>query len=137
MNVSAKTANILGPLRRAALIAVPIGAVSSIGFLFHASHRTPRLLLLLFVLWVLSPFVTGVLADLVSKRWSILTRATLYVVMLVVVLGSLATYLDDAWRPRKAQAAVVFVAVPLASLLLIGIAVSAAALVSRKRSSLR
>jgi biotin transporter BioY len=114
-----------------------IGAVGSIGFLFHASHRTPRLLLALFVLWVLSPFVIGVLADAVSRRWSVLTRATLYGVMLVVTLGSLAIYLDDALKTRKAQAAFVFVAVPPASLLLIGIAVPAAALVSRKRSGLR
>ena len=137
MNASTTKASTVGPLRRTSLFAMLIGAVGSIGFLFHASHRTPRLLLALFVLWVLSPFVIGVLADAVSRRWSVLTRATLYGVMLVVTLGSLAIYLDDALKTRKALAAFVFVAVPPASLLLIGIAVPAAALVSRKRSGLR
>jgi hypothetical protein len=124
----------LGHLRAAALIAVLVGAVGSVGFLLRAGQRTPRLLLVLFVLWVLSPFMAVVLADVVSKRWSVLTRATLYCVMLVLTLGSLAIYGDDALRPRRAQAGFVFVVVPLASWLLIAIVVPIAALVSRRLS---
>ena len=40
-----------------------VGAVGSVGFLLRAGQRTPRLLLVLFVLWVLSPFMAVVLAD--------------------------------------------------------------------------
>ena len=43
----------LSVLRAAALIAVLAGAVGSIGFLAGAGCRTPRFLLVLFVLWVL------------------------------------------------------------------------------------
>jgi hypothetical protein len=124
-------------LRRAALIAVLVGAVGSIGLLLRASQRTPPFLLFLFVLWMLSPFVAVVCADMVSKNWAALTRSTLYGVMLVLTLGSLAVYGNDALNPRKAQAAFVFVAVPLASWLLIAIVVPVAVLLSRRRSRRR
>jgi hypothetical protein len=71
-----------------------------------------------------SAFVTLVLAHVVSKRWSVLTRATLYSVMLILTLGSLAIYGDVALGPPGAKTAFVFVVVPPASWLLIAIVVS-------------
>ncbi len=124
----------IGRLRAAALIAVLAGAGGSVGLMLRAGQRTPRLLLVLFFFWVLSPFVALVLAHVVSKRWSVLTRATLYSVMLVVSLGSLAIYGYDALRPRKAQAAFWYVLVPPASWLLIAIVLPVAALISGRRS---
>ena len=124
--------NSLGRLRVASRIAVLVGAGGSLALMFHAGQRTPRLLLVLFTFWVLAPFVTLVLAYVVANRWSVLTRATLYSVMLVVTLGSLAIYGHDAWRPRKVQAAFVYVAVPPVSWLLIVIVLAAAALISRR-----
>ena len=124
----------LGLLRAAALIAVLVGAGGSVGLMLRAGQRTPRLLLVLFVMWVLSPFMALALADVASKRWSILTRATLYSVMLVITLGSLAIYGDDAFGHRTAHAAFVYVAVPPASWLLIAIVVPIAALISGRLS---
>ena len=121
-------------LRAAALIAVLAGAGGSLGLLLRAGQRSPRLLLVLFVIWVLSPFMALVLAHVFSKRWSVLTRATLYSVMLVVTLGSLAIYGDDALGHRRAQAAFVYVAVPPASWLLIAIVVPIAAFISGRLS---
>jgi len=121
-------------LRGAALIAVLAGAVGSVGFLLRAGQRTPRLLLVLMALWVLSPFVVLAWANMASKRWSTVTRTALHSVMLILTLGSLAIYGHDALRPRKAQAAFVFVAVPPASWLLIAIIVPIAALISGRRS---
>jgi hypothetical protein len=69
-------------------------------------------------------------ADVVSKRWPVLTRAALYIAMLVISLGSLAIYGHDAWRPPRVKAAFVYVIVPPASLLLIAIVVPIAALIS-------
>ena len=90
----------LGLLHAAALIAVLAGAVGSVGLMLRAGHRNPsRLLLVLFALWVLSPFIALVLANMVSKRWSVLTRATLYTVMLAIAVGSLAIYGDVALGP--------------------------------------
>jgi len=50
----------LGLLRSAARIAVPAGAVGSVGLMLHAGRRNDsRILLVLFTLWVLSPFVAS------------------------------------------------------------------------------
>ncbi len=122
-------------LRAAALIAVPAGAVGSVGLMLHAGRRNDsRILLALFALWVLSPFMALVLANLVSKLWSVHTRATLYSVMLVLTLGSLAIYGDVALGPPRAKTAFVFVVVPPASWLLTAIVVPTAALISGRRS---
>jgi len=125
----------LGLLRAAALIALPAGAAGSVGLMLHAGRRNnSRILLLLFALWVLSPFMALVLASVVSKRWSVYTRATLYCLMLVLTLGSLAIYGDIALGPPRAKTAVVFVVVPPASWLLLATVVPIAALISSRRS---
>ena len=94
----------LGLLRAAALIAVLAGAAGSIGLMLHAGRRNDsRLLLLGFALWVLSPFVALVLANIVSKRWSVHARAMLYILMVVLTLGSLAIYGVVALGPPRAK----------------------------------
>jgi|SRR5690348_4254424 hypothetical protein len=131
-------AALLGPLRIAALIAVLIGAAGSVGFTLHAGHRNPsRFLIVLFVIWVLSPFVALVFLNFISKDWSVITRATVYSAMLVLSLGSLAIYGRVALEPPRAKTAFVFVVVPPSSWLLMALAVLVAALVSRKRSQAR
>src|SRR3989442_5306476 len=125
----------LGVLRAAAAIAVAAGAAGSVGLLLHAGQRidSPRLLMGLFAIWVLSPFVILVVGCLVSKRWSVLTRATLYGVMLVVTVASLAIYGVVALGPSRPKAAA-FVLVPPVSCLLMAIAVPTAAFISRRLS---
>ena len=125
----------LGVLHAAALAAVVVGASGSVGLMIWVGRRNPsRLLLALFVIWVLAPFTALFLADIVSKRWSVMTRATLHSVMLVLALGSLAFYGDVVLRPRP-QPAFVFIVVPLGSWLLMMIVVPIAALVSGRLSS--
>jgi len=124
----------LGCLHAAALIAALTGAAGSIGLWLRASQHPPLLIVVLFVIWVLSPFAALLLADVVSKRWSVLNRAALHSVMLVVTAGSLAAYVYDALRPRKAQAAFWYVLVPPASWLLIAIVFLIAALISGRMS---
>jgi hypothetical protein len=122
----------LSRLRAAALIAVLSGAVGSFGLLLRAArHNDSIVLLVLMAIWVLSPFMVLLGANVVSKSWSVLTRATLYGVMLVVTLGSLAIYGADAFWPPRAQAAFVFVAVPPLSWLLTATVAPIASLVSR------
>ena len=124
----------LGLLRAVALIAVVTGAVGSVGLMLRAGRNTPRLLLVLFVIWVLSPFVALAWANMVSRLWSVLTRATLYCVTLVITLGSLAIYGDVVLPPAGSPRAFVFVVVPPGSWLLMAIVVPIAALISRRRS---
>jgi ACR3 family arsenite efflux pump ArsB len=107
--------------------------VGSIGFLLTAAQRPQRFLVVLFVLWVLSPFVAMMLAGRVAKSWPGLARALLYSAMLVLTVGSLASYEYNVLRPRTAQAAFAFVVTPLVSWVLIVVIVSIAALISRRR----
>jgi hypothetical protein len=110
-----------GVLRAAALIAVVVGGVGSVALTLLAGHRNPsRILMALFVFWVLSPFVGLAWAGVVSKRWPLPIRTTLYSVMLVVTLGALAVYGYTVVRP-PAKLASVFLLTPLVSWLLIGV----------------
>ena len=126
---------LMGRLRAVSLVAVVAGAVGSLGFMFRAGQRTPRFLLVLFTIWVVTPFVALLWANIVSKRWSVVTRATLYGVTLVVALGSLALYggLVDL-RPKGASNAFLFVLVPPVSCVLVAIVVSMAAAISGRLS---
>ena len=131
-------ARFLSVLRAAAAIALLVGAVGSVGLMLRAGHRNPsRLLIILFTFWVLSPFMVLVLANAVSKRWSVLNRATLYVVMLVVTFGSLAIYGALAFGPLRAKTGFVFLVVPAASWLLMAIVVAIAAVISGRLSRRR
>jgi hypothetical protein len=126
----------LGLLRGASLIAVLAGAAGSVGFVLHAGRRNPsRLLLTLFAIWVLAPFVALVWAHVVAGCWPVPTRAALYGVMLVVTLGSLAVYGETALGPPRAKTAFPFLMVPAASWLLIAIVVAVA--LSREKLSRR
>jgi hypothetical protein len=123
----------LGLLRAAARVAVVAGAIGSVGLMLRAGRSTPRLLLVVFVFWVVSPFVALAWASVVSERWSVLTRTTLYCVTLVITLGSLVIYGFDL-TPAGSARAFSFVAVPPGSWLLVAVVVPVAALVSRRRS---
>jgi len=122
-------------LRVAARIALVAGAVGSLALMLLAGRSTPRLLLVGFVGWILSPFVLLAWADRVSRRWSDLTRTTLYGVTLVITLGSLAIYGVVLVRSTGSPRGPAFVAVPPASWLLIAVALGIAALASRNRPS--
>ena len=119
-------------LRAVALIVVAAGAVGSVALTIRAGRNTPRLLLVLFVIWVLSPFVALAWANVKSQRWSALTRATLYGMSLVVTLGSLAIYGGLVKRPSGSANAFMFVVVPPLSWALLAVALALAALLSRR-----
>ncbi len=128
----------LAPLRVAGIIAVVVGAAGSIGLTLRAGHRNNSLvLLMLFGVWVLSPFVALAVAYMISRDWPVLTRATLYTLTLVLTLGPLAIYGDVELGPPRAKPAFVFLVVPLASWLLIAIVLPAAAFLSGRLSRRR
>jgi hypothetical protein len=126
--------NFADVLRYAGLIALPVGAAGSIGLMLRARQHPPKLLLVLFVLWVLAPFAMLALAGVFSTRWSPLTAATLHGTMVVIAVGSLVMYGAVVLSPPRPQPAFVFVIVPPASWLLTAVTVGIAALVSRRQS---
>src|SRR5437660_1725665 len=86
----ARALRLLGAVAR---IAVLVGAAVSVGLMLYVGRRNPStILLILFTLWVLSPFVAVGLAESFSKHWSLPTRAAIHGVMLILTLGSLAIY---------------------------------------------
>ena len=122
-------------MRAAGLIAALAGAAGSVALMLHAGrHNSSRVLPVLFTLWVLSPFMLLILANVISMRWSVLTRAAMQRVTLVIALGSVAIYGYVALGPPRAKTAFVFVVVPPASWLLIAIVVSIAARISSRNS---
>ena len=91
-------------LRASALIAVLVGAAGSVGLMLWAGRRNDsRILLLLFALWVLSPFMAFVLANMASRRWSVVSRATLHGVILVFTLVTLAIYGNAVLGPSRGK----------------------------------
>ena len=125
----------LGLLRAVSIIALVVGATGSLGFMFRAGQNTPYLLLILFTIWVLSPFAALLWANMVSNRWSVLTRGMLYCVTLIVTLGSLAMY--GEWvdvKPVGSANAFLFVIVPPASVLFMAIIVPITAFISSRLS---
>ncbi len=123
----------LGTLRRTSLIVILLGAASSLGLMIYAGrHQRSTILMLLFSIWVLSPFIGLAWANLVSERWPVRTRATLDSVMLVSTLGSLAIYGAVALGYVAMKVGFVFLVVPLASWLLIAIAVALTAFATKR-----
>ena len=125
-------------LRTAARIAALIGVVGSVGFTLRAGQRNPsRLLIAMFVIWALSPFIAMLFGDFMFRNWPVLARATLHSVVLILSLVSLAIYGQVALGPPRSKPAFVFVVVPPLSWLLMALAVSVAAFIRRRQSRAR
>ena len=106
-------------LRIVALIILLSGAVASLNFMFIAGRNQKSLLLIvLFTGWVLSPFTTLFIADMIFKRWLTLTRKILYFLSMFITFGSLISY-SGALDSTNPKTAFKFLVVPLISLLLI------------------
>ena len=121
---------------RLAFIAVLVaGAVTSEVLLLRAGQRSPRLLLVLFTIWVLAPFAGLLWASRVSQRWSVMTRATLYCVGILIALASVAIYGEFvSVRPSGAANAFQWVMVPPVSLVVMTIVVAIASFIGARRS---
>src|ERR1700730_8633781 len=112
-----------------------VGALGSVGLVLNAGRNTPVLLLVLFVGWVLSPFLALLIVNRISKRWSAPTRATICCLMVVVALGSLLGY-SGLFNSPHAKPAFIFLLVPLISWLLIVTVIPITRKLSRKSNSI-
>ncbi len=119
----------------ASYIAIVAGTVGSIGLMWRTSPNMPPILVLLIGLWVISPFVLLAFGDVLAKRWPLMSRATIYVLALILTIASLAIYRSVAFGPPRPKPAFFFVLIPPISWLVIATGVGVTALVSRKRST--
>lgn len=122
-------------IRGAVSLELIAGAVASVGLTGYAAVRVgaPAILHGLFAAWVLLPYIALAAAIAWTTERSV-TRRALEVITPVVALVSVAVYAAvalGAARPRTA----VFVLVPPASLIVIGVARVTIALLSRGSTS--
>ena len=113
-----------------AVIAMPAGAIGTVALFLRVAlaQRTPPFLIVLFIVWLLSPFAVLAWAHLASRRWSDATRTALNGVTIVIALASLAIYSNlIAITPHGAPKAAPFVVVAPTSWLVIAIVVPLAA----------
>ena len=123
-------------LRAVALVLILIGAIGSIGLTLYTGRKNSSMLLMtIFVIWVLSPFVGLYIADRISKHWYQVTRISLYVLMLFIPVISLIAYSGILNRPDT-KPAFMFLLIPLVSWILIAIVITIAAILSRRKGSL-
>ena len=124
-------------LRAVARLAVVVGAIGAVALMLYVGRRNQHYwLLVMFVVWDAAPFLALGFADLHATRWSAATRATLYIVTLVVTVVSLGSYVDVVVRPRP-QPAAMFLIMPVVSWLLMATAVPMTVYLSRKQSPRR
>ena len=107
--------------RKIALFMMLAGAIGSLYFVLRAGHRNHSILLvLLFIFWVLSPFMALMVASVVSNRWSAITRSALYFLIFILPVGSLIIY-SGSWTIEGTRPAFKFLMGPLVSWLLIAV----------------
>jgi hypothetical protein len=97
------------------LIAAVTGGLGSVVLMLMSGLRPPFFIIILFIGWVLAPFVFLSLGIILSKRWSAITRNTLHWLTMLIAAGSLAIYIYVLVKPLQAQPAFPYVAVPIAS----------------------
>ncbi len=119
-------------LRTPALIVALVGAVGSLYFMFNASRKQNSIVLLgLFTVWVLSPFVGVFISNKISKRWTVITRSLLYWLIIILTIGSLVAY-SGAFNTPQTKNAFIFLIVPLISWILLIVAFLTARRLSQK-----
>ena len=122
-------------LHSAARIAAVTGAVAAVGITLYAGRNSNLpLLMILMAGWVFAPFFGYALARKLSAHRSPAISAALDVAIVCIAIGSLAIYSYDAFGPSHARRATPYVAVPIASWLLMIVVASVAAWRARRQA---
>jgi len=117
----------------ARLIAV-IGAAASLVFMFRTGrNNTSSMLMVMFAGWIMLPFVGLAVAELKSKAWSPMRRATLQSLMLVLGVASPLLYSGAIPMPGTVRPAFIFLMFPLVSWAAMGISLFLASWLGRRR----
>ena len=122
-------------LRTTAFMAALVGSVVSVGLMLRACRfNDSGIALALIAIWILSPTIALVFADLAAWRWPIFSRATVHGLMLVIASGSVLIYGTDVLGLVNARAGFPYALVPAVSWLLITIVLAVAAFRTHARS---
>ena len=102
--------------------------------MLYAGRHSPVLLLILFVGWVLSPYLAMFLVRFVSKLRPIIAPNLLHGLILFISLGSVASYCFTSIQHRTKPPTGVYLIVPFISWFLIVVAIAVTAYKKRKIS---
>lgn len=117
--MTAKLSSYNSLLQKSALASIITGAIGSLYFMFTAGrHQKSIILIALFTGWVLSPFLGLFAAGELFKKWSSRNRILLYILMIIIAIGSLIAY-SGLWVPPGTKPAFIFLVNPLVSWLLL------------------
>ena len=101
------------------MVIMGIGAATSMARMLYVGRKNESIILLLmFVGWVLAPFIGWLLVDRRSKSWSERNRLRLYILMIVVTIMSVVIY-SGVINPINMKPAFVFLVVPCVTLIVI------------------
>ena len=112
-----------------------LGTVGCVAILLRAGGVAHALELstLLFAVWVASPLLCLVLANALSPRWPRPTRLLAFFSTVIIVAGSLLVYADTVFRPQHSTGALIFIFLPLWSLLFILVGIPVLGLLLERR----
>lgn len=120
-------------IRRITFIIMLTGALGSLGLTLRAGRNNHSLILMmLFGVWVFSPFMGLAVAYILSNRWPAFTRNVLYLLSTVLTIISLLIY-GGVWAPAGIKPAFVFLVFPLLSWLVLAIVIPLTTSKSRKQ----
>jgi hypothetical protein len=106
-------------LQKSAFATLITSAIGSLYLMFSAGRNQKSIILIgLFTGWVLSPFLGIFAAGNIYKQWSAGQLRSLYILMIIIAIGSLVAY-TGLLVPPGTKPAFIFLINPLVSWLLI------------------
>jgi hypothetical protein len=123
----------LNIFRTVAIIIVAVGAAITFYFVMRAgAHNKSALLLLLFIIWDLSPFVALLAANSVYKHRAVVVRVALYILMFVIAICSAGYYWSISGLSGPSRTGP-FLIVPILSWLMMIVIIPLTAAFARKQ----
>ena len=132
-----KSSNGKKTLKIAALFLLISCGILSLVLTLRAGQNNHSIVLpLLFIGWVLSPFIMLIIATLIFKRSSVIMQTIIYWLMIVIAPCSLLG-LSGVLSPVGTKPAAVFLIVPFISWVIITVVLIIGTLVQRKKAGKR
>jgi hypothetical protein len=108
-------------LNTSARILTLLGALVSLVFMFNAGHNQKSvILMILFTIWVLAPFVGLFLILTIYNRWKVHYPGSIYWLMIIISIGSMVAY-SGLLIPSGTKAAFIFLVFPFVCWLMMAI----------------
>jgi hypothetical protein len=122
-------------LRTTAFTVALVASIVSVGLMLRACRfNDTGIALALIAIWILSPTIALVFADLAARRWLIFSRATVHGLMLVIASGSVLIYGTGVLGLVNSRAGFPYALIPTVSWLLIALVLAVAAFRTRIKS---